>query len=128
MHRINLPTPLLADPETRKPISVADFEAAFKRDHPSITYAFAAPAVPPLGSMKIFVHQLTGETLTLAVEPDDTIEILKLRIFHLKGIQPEVQRIIFNAQLLASTDERTLAECGIVQDSHIILALTLRGD
>ncbi len=39
--------PLLSDPETRRPVSVAAFDAAFARDHPSITYRAGPPEPTP---------------------------------------------------------------------------------
>ena len=75
--------------------------------------------------MQVFVKTLTGKTISVDVEPDESVESLKAKIQEKEGVPPDQQRIIFGGKQLDGL--KSLSDYDIDDDSTVHLVLRLRG-
>lgn len=68
-----------------------------------------------------------GKTITIQVQPTDTVADLRSKIQEIETISPENQRLVFNGKTIGTGDGKTLADYGVRSDSTLHLYLSLPG-
>ena len=75
--------------------------------------------------MQILVYTLTGKTIPLEVDPNETVESLKQKVQEKEGVPPDQQRLVYGGKQLENG--KTLADYKIQSESTIHLVLRLKG-
>ena len=68
---------------------------------------------------------MTNKTIALTVDPSDSIDSVKQKVFDKIGVQPDQQRLIYGGKQL--DDGRTLQDYNVQNEANFIVVLRLRG-
>lgn len=74
-------------------------------------------------AMQLFVKTLTGKSITLEVEPNESISAIKAKIQEKEGIPPSQQKLLFNGTELE--EGKTLSDYNIVKEDTLHLVLNI---
>lgn len=77
------------------------------------------------GGLKLYVKTLSGKTISIETDPEESIENLKKKILEKEGVPIDQQRIIFSGKQLDNL--KTLSDYDIEEDSTLYLVLRLKG-
>ena len=85
---------------------------------------FFANSILVHNAMQLFVKTLTGKTITLNVDTNNSIKRIKQKIEEKEGIPSKIQRLVFAGKVLKNY--RTLSDYNLQKEStvHLVLLLT----
>ena len=75
--------------------------------------------------MRIFIKSLNGKSITVEVQPSDTIKSLKSKVFDKLQVPPDNQRLLYSSSQLE--DKKTLADYGIEANATIHFVVRVPG-
>lgn len=75
-------------------------------------------------TIQVFFKTLTGKTLTLDLDPNESVENVKKIIHEKEGIPPDQQRLVFSGKQL--DDGKLLSDYDVKSESTVHLVLRLR--